>query len=38
MVIKDHGWIGLDSGDTLINNPSICNSDTMILMDNGFLV
>jgi len=38
MVIKDHGWIGLYCGDILISNPSICKSETMTLMYNGFLV
>lgn len=38
MLIKDHGWIGLDCGDTLVNNPSICNSATMTYMYIGFLV
>lgn len=36
MVIKDHGWIGLDCGDTLINTPSICKSETMTLMYKRF--
>lgn len=38
MVIKDHGWIGLDCGDTLINSPSICDLDAMTLMYKGFVV
>ncbi|MFX1365542.1 MAG: hypothetical protein ACFFCE_06075 [Promethearchaeota archaeon] len=38
MVIKDDKWIGLNCGDTLVNNPSICKSETMTLMYKGFVL
>jgi hypothetical protein len=32
MVIKDHRWIGLIGGDTLIHTPSVCKAMAMTLM------
>ena len=36
MVLKEHRWIGLDNGDTLIRTPSICKSIAMTLMYISF--
>ncbi len=38
MVLKDHRWIGLFDGDTLIRTPSICKSMAMTLMYMYFKV
>ena len=38
MVIKDHRWIGLVNGDTLLRTPSICNSVAMTLMYISFKI